>query len=77
MIYRKSLLVFAGGNIVEIGANWIHGPCEENPVFCLARQYGLLEEKALCLENQAINVNGHPVGYPIIFTSTGEYLTKK
>ncbi|XP_003964196.2 peroxisomal N(1)-acetyl-spermine/spermidine oxidase [Takifugu rubripes] len=63
-----------GDKIVEIGANWIHGPCEENPVFRLARQYGLLEEKALSLENQTTDVNGHPVFYPNVFTSSGRKL---
>ncbi|CAG09386.1 unnamed protein product [Tetraodon nigroviridis] len=64
-------------SVVEIGANWIHGPSEENPVFRLARQYGLLEEKALSLENQTIDVNGHPVLYPNVFTSSGWWLSEK
>lgn len=63
-----------GNNIVEIGANWIHGPCEDNPVFCLARQYGLLEPEALTPENQAIDVAGHPPWVPIFFTSSGRKL---
>lgn len=60
-----------GDNIVEIGANWIHGPCEENPVFCLARQYGLLDPEALTPENQAIDIGGHPTWVPNVFSSSG------
>ncbi|XP_061645010.1 peroxisomal N(1)-acetyl-spermine/spermidine oxidase isoform X1 [Phyllopteryx taeniolatus] len=60
-----------GDNIVEIGANWIHGPSEENPVFCLARQYGLLSPDALTPENQAMDIGGHPPWIPNVFTSSG------
>uniref|UniRef100_A0A3Q3WHY1 Amine oxidase domain-containing protein n=1 Tax=Mola mola TaxID=94237 RepID=A0A3Q3WHY1_MOLML len=35
-----------GNNVAEIGASYIHGPCEENPVFCLARDYGLLHQES-------------------------------
>lgn len=74
---KKVVFVLLTGNkIVEIGANWIHGPCEENPVFRLARQYGLLEQKALSLENQTTDVNGHPVFYPNVFTSSGQWMLK-
>lgn len=61
----------AGDNIIEIGANWIHGPSEENPVFCLARQYGLLDPEALTPENQTMDIGGHPPWVPNIFTSSG------
>ncbi|XP_070696755.1 peroxisomal N(1)-acetyl-spermine/spermidine oxidase-like [Pempheris klunzingeri] len=64
-----------GDNIVEIGANWIHGPSEENPVFCLARQYGLLDPEALDPDNQAMDVGGHPPWVPNIFSSSGRKLT--
>uniref|UniRef100_A0A7N8YDH2 Polyamine oxidase n=1 Tax=Mastacembelus armatus TaxID=205130 RepID=A0A7N8YDH2_9TELE len=48
-----------GNIIVELGANWIHGPCEENPVFCLARKYRLLDPEALNPENQTVDIGGH------------------
>ncbi|XP_030011399.1 peroxisomal N(1)-acetyl-spermine/spermidine oxidase [Sphaeramia orbicularis] len=63
-----------GDKIIEIGANWIHGPSEENPVFCLARQYGLLEPEALTPENQAMDIEGHPPWVPNFFTSSGRKL---
>ncbi|XP_034041397.1 peroxisomal N(1)-acetyl-spermine/spermidine oxidase-like [Thalassophryne amazonica] len=63
-----------GNNIIEIGANWIHGPSEENPVFCLARHYGLLDPEALTPENQAIDVKEHPPWISIWFTSSGQKL---
>ena len=64
-------LLCAGNNIIEIGANWIHGPSEENPVFCLAREYGLLEPEALLPENQAMDIEGHPPWVPNWFSSSG------
>ncbi|XP_044070646.1 peroxisomal N(1)-acetyl-spermine/spermidine oxidase-like [Siniperca chuatsi] len=64
-----------GDNIVEIGANWIHGPSEENPVFCLARQYGLLDPEALTPQNQAMDIGGHPPWVPNFFSSSGQKLT--
>lgn len=70
----RSVMIFfssAGDNIIEMGANWIHGPSEENPVFCLARQYGLLDPEALTTENQTMDIGGHPPWVPNIFTSSG------
>lgn len=64
---------YQGGKIIEIGANWIHGPSEENPVFCLARQYGLLEPETLTKENQAIDIGGHPPWVPMVFSSSGQW----
>ncbi|XP_074501428.1 peroxisomal N(1)-acetyl-spermine/spermidine oxidase-like isoform X1 [Sebastes fasciatus] len=63
-----------GDNIVEIGANWIHGPSEENPVFRLAREYGLLDPEALTPENQAMDTGEHPPWVPNIFSSSGRKL---
>ncbi|XP_011482802.1 peroxisomal N(1)-acetyl-spermine/spermidine oxidase isoform X1 [Oryzias latipes] len=63
-----------GDKVVEIGANWIHGPSEENPVFCLARQYGLLDPEALTSENQAVDIGGHPLWIPNFFSSSGRKL---
>uniref|UniRef100_UPI003AAD8E4C peroxisomal N(1)-acetyl-spermine/spermidine oxidase-like n=1 Tax=Centroberyx gerrardi TaxID=166262 RepID=UPI003AAD8E4C len=63
-----------GNNIIEIGANWIHGPSEENPVFRLARHYGLLEPAALAPENQALDIGGHPPWLPNWFSSSGQKL---
>lgn len=63
-----------GNNVIEMGANWIHGPCEENPVFCLARRFQLLDPEALTPENQAISVGGHPPWVPNVFSSSGRRL---
>ncbi|XP_030628392.1 peroxisomal N(1)-acetyl-spermine/spermidine oxidase [Chanos chanos] len=60
-----------GTNIVEIGANWIHGPCKENPVFRLACQYQLLDNEAMSEENQSVDCGGHPPFVPNWFCSSG------
>nr|XP_012602428.1 peroxisomal N(1)-acetyl-spermine/spermidine oxidase isoform X2 [Microcebus murinus] len=48
------------GGVVEVGAHWIHGPSQGNPVFQLAAKYGLLGEKELSEENQQVEAGGHP-----------------
>nr|XP_030688041.1 peroxisomal N(1)-acetyl-spermine/spermidine oxidase isoform X3 [Globicephala melas] len=59
------------GAVVEVGAHWIHGPSQGNPVFQLAAKYGLLGEKALSEENQLIETGGH-VGLPSVsYASSG------
>ncbi|XP_023977283.1 peroxisomal N(1)-acetyl-spermine/spermidine oxidase isoform X1 [Physeter macrocephalus] len=59
------------GGVVEVGAHWIHGPSQGNPVFQLAAKYGLLGEKALSEENQLIETGGH-VGLPSVsYASSG------
>ncbi|KAF4105872.1 hypothetical protein G5714_013534 [Onychostoma macrolepis] len=63
-----------GDNFVEIGANWIHGPSKENPVFRLACDYQLLDKESMSEENQAIDVGGHPLFVPNWFTSSGRKL---
>ncbi|KAM9345431.1 peroxisomal N(1)-acetyl-spermine/spermidine oxidase-like [Symphorus nematophorus] len=63
-----------GDNITEIGASYIHGPSEENPLFCLARDYGLLDPEALDPENQAMDVDERPPMVPNWFSSSGQRL---
>lgn len=59
------------GGVVEVGAHWIHGPSQGNPVFQLAAEYGLLGEKELSKENQLVETGGH-VGLPsVCCTSSG------
>lgn len=56
---------------MEVGAHWIHGPSQSNPVFQLAARYGLLGEKELSEENQLVETGGH-VGLPsVTYTSSG------
>ncbi|KAJ8418184.1 hypothetical protein AAFF_G00138930 [Aldrovandia affinis] len=63
-----------GDKIVEIGANWIHGPSQENPVFRLACQYNLLDEESMSEENQTQDIGGHPPFVPNWFSSSGKRL---
>lgn len=68
---RGHLLSLSGG-VVELGAHWIHGPSQGNPVFQLAAKYGLLREKDLSEENQLMDTGGH-VGLPSVsYASSGE-----
>ncbi|XP_035387560.1 LOW QUALITY PROTEIN: peroxisomal N(1)-acetyl-spermine/spermidine oxidase [Electrophorus electricus] len=55
----------------EIGANWIHGPSQENPVFRLACYYQLLDKEAMSEQNQSVDIGGHPPFVPNCFTSSG------
>lgn len=64
-----------GDNILEIGASYIHGPCEENPLFRLARDYGLLSQEVLTADNQAIYIDEHPPDVPNWFSSSGRNAT--
>ncbi|XP_040291467.1 peroxisomal N(1)-acetyl-spermine/spermidine oxidase-like [Bufo bufo] len=61
---------FAKG-LVEIGAQWIHGPSPGNPVFQLASQFGLLGPDALLEENQKNNWDGHPPSIVVTYSSSG------
>ncbi|XP_024153406.1 peroxisomal N(1)-acetyl-spermine/spermidine oxidase isoform X2 [Oryzias melastigma] len=61
-----------GNKIIEIGASYLHGPSKENPVFCLARDYDLLDPEALTPENQAANVDEYPPWVANWFTSSGQ-----
>ncbi|KAL7983956.1 hypothetical protein Chor_004496 [Crotalus horridus] len=63
-----------GKGVVEVGAQWIHGPSEGNPVFQVASEAGLLGEEALTEENQRLEVQGHPVGPLAWYSSQGREL---
>lgn len=65
-----------GNTITEIGACYIHGASEENPVFCLARDYGLLNPEALTEENRAMDVGERPPWVPNWFSSSGPLMSK-
>lgn len=71
---RLSCSPSTGNNITEIGASYIHGPSEENPVFCLARDYGLLDAEALKPENQAMYIDERPHWSPNWFSSSGHWM---
>ncbi|XP_073416807.1 peroxisomal N(1)-acetyl-spermine/spermidine oxidase-like [Dendrobates tinctorius] len=61
-----------GKGLIEVGAQWIHGPSPRNPVFQLASQFALLNPDALLEENQKINLHGHPPDMPFVFSSSGK-----
>ncbi|XP_020498583.2 peroxisomal N(1)-acetyl-spermine/spermidine oxidase [Labrus bergylta] len=63
-----------GNNIAEIGASYIHGPSEENPLFGLAQDYGLLDPEAASPENQAMDIDERPPWVPNFFSSSGQRL---
>ncbi|VCW84141.1 unnamed protein product, partial [Gulo gulo] len=65
------------GGVVELGAHWIHGPSQGNPVFQLAAKYQLLREKDLSEENQLIETGGH-VGLPSVsYASSGVSVSRE
>lgn len=64
--------MFLGNTVIEIGAAFIHGPSQKNPVFCLARDFNLLDPKALTPENQAAQVDEYPPQVPNWFSSSGD-----
>ncbi|XP_028982701.1 peroxisomal N(1)-acetyl-spermine/spermidine oxidase-like [Betta splendens] len=66
-----------GNYITEIGATFIHGPCKENPVFCLSRDYGLLDREALTRRNQAMDIGESPPWVTNWFSSSGQKLNAK
>lgn len=59
------------GGVVELGAHWIHGPSEDNPVFQLAADIGLLGEKELSEEDQQVETGGHVPLPTMCCTSSG------
>ncbi|XP_032046747.1 peroxisomal N(1)-acetyl-spermine/spermidine oxidase isoform X2 [Aythya fuligula] len=64
---------FASG-LAELGAHWIHGPSEGNPVFHLASCYGLLGPSAAEKENQQVEAGGHPLLPCVTYGSSGKVL---
>nr|XP_056705351.1 peroxisomal N(1)-acetyl-spermine/spermidine oxidase [Euleptes europaea] len=64
-----------GKKVIEMGAHWIHGPSQENPVFRLAGEYGLLEESAMSEENQQVEIGGHLVLPSVCYSSQGRVVS--
>ncbi|OXB75324.1 UNVERIFIED_CONTAM: hypothetical protein H355_008630 [Colinus virginianus] len=71
---RVCSLPFASG-LAELGAHWIHGPSEGNPVFRLASGYGLLGPGAAEEENQRVEAKGHPLLSGVTYGSSGKVLS--
>ncbi|XP_021237501.1 peroxisomal N(1)-acetyl-spermine/spermidine oxidase isoform X1 [Numida meleagris] len=71
---RVCSLPFASG-LAELGAHWIHGPSEGNPVFRLASSYGLLGPGATEEENQQVEAKGHPLLPVVTYGSSGKVLS--
>ncbi|XP_056903292.1 peroxisomal N(1)-acetyl-spermine/spermidine oxidase-like [Takifugu flavidus] len=66
-----------GTDIIDLGAAFIHGPSEENPVFRVARHYGLLSAEALTEENQSADVSERPPMVSNWFSCSGQRLSAK
>uniref|UniRef100_A0A8B9PHV8 Amine oxidase domain-containing protein n=1 Tax=Apteryx owenii TaxID=8824 RepID=A0A8B9PHV8_APTOW len=64
-----------GSGLAELGAHWIHGPSEGNPVFRLASRYGLLDPSAAEEENQQVEAGGHPLLPSVTYGSSGKVLS--
>ncbi|XP_015262677.1 PREDICTED: peroxisomal N(1)-acetyl-spermine/spermidine oxidase [Gekko japonicus] len=64
-----------GNRVVEMGAHWIHGPSQENPIFRLAGEYGLLEESAMTEESQQVEIGGHLVLPSVCYSSRGRVVS--
>ncbi|XP_068114123.1 peroxisomal N(1)-acetyl-spermine/spermidine oxidase-like [Hyperolius riggenbachi] len=62
---------FAKG-LVEVGAQWIHGPSPENPIFEPASRFNVLRPDVMLEENQKIEMKNHPFGIPVIYSSSGK-----
>lgn len=56
---------------MEVGAHWIHGPSQGNPVFQLAAKYGLLGDKELSEENQLTETGGRLDLPSVSYASSG------
>lgn len=63
-----------GKGVVEVGAHWIHGPSDGNPVFHVASKYGLLHESALAEENKRVEMGGHPPFPSVSYSSSGKVI---
>uniref|UniRef100_A0A674PDE9 Peroxisomal N(1)-acetyl-spermine/spermidine oxidase-like n=1 Tax=Takifugu rubripes TaxID=31033 RepID=A0A674PDE9_TAKRU len=66
-----------GTDIIDLGAAFIHGPSEENPVFRVARHYWLLSPEALTEENQSADVSERPPMVSNWFSCSGQRLSAK
>ncbi|XP_068111424.1 peroxisomal N(1)-acetyl-spermine/spermidine oxidase-like [Hyperolius riggenbachi] len=67
---------FAKG-LAEVGAQWIHGPSPQNPVFGLASRYNLLQPDALLEENQKFYLKSLPYGAPDVYSSSGKKISSE
>uniref|UniRef100_A0A8C5QBB1 Amine oxidase domain-containing protein n=1 Tax=Leptobrachium leishanense TaxID=445787 RepID=A0A8C5QBB1_9ANUR len=65
-----------GKGFIDLGAQWIHGPSPDNPVYQLASQYSLLDPDALTKENQDVEVDGHLPLFSITYNSSGKRISQ-